>query len=85
MMNIYIGLDIACVATIEQKNKYIVYLYTSEGGICMFQHKAGGFFEFEDKFPVELLERGHDWSDLNDWILSIETEYSKNEKRLVIA
>ncbi|MDM5155040.1 hypothetical protein QUF88_14820 [Bacillus sp. DX1.1] len=51
----------------------------------MFQHKAGGFFEFEDKFPVELLERGHDWSDLNDWILSIETEYSKNEKRLVIA
>jgi len=27
--------------------------------------------DFENLFPLELKERGYDWEDINDWILSI--------------
>ncbi|MDL2419351.1 hypothetical protein AVT_27640 (plasmid) [Bacillus tropicus] len=31
----------------------------------------------------ELKDKGYDWEDLNDWILSIETGYSKYGNKLV--
>ncbi|AMR06165.1 hypothetical protein [Bacillus thuringiensis] len=40
--------------------------------------------DFENIFPLELKERGYDWEDINDWILSIETGYSKHGNKLVI-
>ncbi|MCU4818544.1 hypothetical protein OCF43_22090 [Bacillus cereus] len=40
--------------------------------------------DFENLFPLELKERGYDWEDINDWILSIETGYSKYGNKLVI-
>ncbi|HDR4908724.1 hypothetical protein [Bacillus cereus] len=40
--------------------------------------------DFENLFPLELKERGYDWEDINDWILSIETGYSKHGNKLVI-
>ncbi|HDR4458128.1 MULTISPECIES: hypothetical protein [Bacillus] len=40
--------------------------------------------DFENLFPLELKERGYDWEDVNDWILSIETGYSKHGNKLVI-
>ncbi|QFQ28949.1 MULTISPECIES: hypothetical protein [Bacillus cereus group] len=40
--------------------------------------------DFENLFPLELKERGYDWEDINDWILSIETGYSKQGNKLVI-
>ena len=39
--------------------------------------------DFEDCFPLELKDKGYDWEDLNDWILSIETGYSKYGNKLV--
>ena len=40
--------------------------------------------DFENLFPLELKEKGYDWEDINDWILSIETGYSKHGNKLVI-
>ncbi|MDA2111807.1 hypothetical protein P4388_10830 [Bacillus thuringiensis] len=40
--------------------------------------------DFEKLFPLELKERGYDWEDINEWILSIETGYSKYGNKLVI-
>ncbi|MGN4741363.1 hypothetical protein [Bacillus cereus group sp. MYBK227-1] len=40
--------------------------------------------DFEKLFPLELKERGYDWEDINEWILSIETGYSKHGNKLVI-
>ncbi|WP_242285096.1 hypothetical protein [Bacillus cereus group sp. BfR-BA-01394] len=40
--------------------------------------------DFENLFPLELKERGYDLEDINDWILSIETGYSKHGNKLVI-
>lgn len=40
--------------------------------------------DLENLFPLELKERGYDWEDINDWILSIETGYSKHGNKLVI-
>lgn len=40
--------------------------------------------DFENLFPLELKEKGYDWEDINDWILSIETGYSKYGNKLVI-
>ncbi|ANC11347.1 MULTISPECIES: hypothetical protein [Bacillus cereus group] len=40
--------------------------------------------DFENLLPLELKERGYDWEDINDWILSIETGYSKHGNKLVI-
>ncbi|MBN9901167.1 hypothetical protein [Bacillus thuringiensis] len=40
--------------------------------------------DFENLFLLELKERGYDWEDINDWILSIETGYSKHGNKLVI-
>ncbi|PFZ89271.1 hypothetical protein [Bacillus wiedmannii] len=40
--------------------------------------------DFENLFPLELKERGYDWENINDWILSIETGYSKHGNKLVI-
>jgi hypothetical protein len=39
--------------------------------------------DFENKFPVELKEKGYDWEDVNDWILSIETGFSKHGNKLI--
>ncbi|MDA1909601.1 hypothetical protein PDK24_27930 [Bacillus cereus] len=39
--------------------------------------------DFEDCFPPELKNKGYDWENLNDWILSIETGYSKYGNKLV--
>ncbi|KAA6449297.1 MULTISPECIES: hypothetical protein [Bacillus cereus group] len=40
--------------------------------------------DFENIFPLELKERGYDWEDINDWILSIERGYSKHGNKLII-
>ncbi|OTW84823.1 hypothetical protein H0242_30910 (plasmid) [Bacillus thuringiensis serovar sumiyoshiensis] len=40
--------------------------------------------DFEKLFPLELKESGYDWEDINEWILSIETGYSKYGNKLVI-
>ncbi|WP_406904141.1 hypothetical protein [Bacillus cereus] len=40
--------------------------------------------EREWKLFIELKDKGYDWKDINDWILSIETEYSKHGNKLVI-
>lgn len=39
--------------------------------------------DFENRFPPDLIDKGYDWEDLNDWILSIETGYSKYGNKLV--
>lgn len=39
--------------------------------------------DFENRFPPDLKDKGYDWEDLNDWILSIETGYSKYGNKLV--
>ncbi|HDR3452374.1 TPA: hypothetical protein QCN67_005779, partial [Bacillus thuringiensis] len=39
--------------------------------------------DFENRFPPDLKGKGYDWEDLNDWILSIETGYSKYGNKLV--
>lgn len=39
--------------------------------------------DFEHRFPSDLKGKGYDWADLNDWILSIETGYSKYGNKLV--
>ncbi|QWH64111.1 hypothetical protein EXW39_28945 (plasmid) [Bacillus mycoides] len=39
--------------------------------------------DFENNFPIELKEKGYDWRDINDWILSIETGFSKHGNRLI--
>lgn len=41
--------------------------------------------DFEDKFPIELLDMGYDWSDLHNWILSLETGYSNKGRKLIVA
>ena len=41
--------------------------------------------DFENKFPAELLNLGYDWNDLHDWILSLETGYSKKGRKLIVA
>ncbi|KAB5636575.1 hypothetical protein E8M24_25025 [Bacillus thuringiensis] len=40
---------------------------------------------FESMFPKELLNMGYDWNDLHNWILSLETGYSNNGRKLIIA
>ncbi|PFZ07186.1 hypothetical protein COL60_19405 [Bacillus pseudomycoides] len=40
--------------------------------------------DFENKFPAELLNLGYDWNDLHDWILSLETGYSKKGRKLIV-
>ncbi|PEU15513.1 MULTISPECIES: hypothetical protein [unclassified Bacillus (in: firmicutes)] len=70
----------------EKKNKkvktHIIYRfgYLDKALESMYEMRD----EFEEKFPDELLEKGYDWHDLNDWILSIETGYSKYGKKLVL-
>lgn len=41
--------------------------------------------DFEAKFPKELLNIGYDWNNLHDWILSLETGYSKKGRKLIVA
>ncbi|NRD81065.1 hypothetical protein HPT25_27620 [Bacillus sp. BRMEA1] len=40
--------------------------------------------EYETKFPQQLMDMGYNWNDLHDWILSIETGYSKTGRKLKI-
>ncbi|WP_179885280.1 hypothetical protein [Bacillus cereus] len=40
---------------------------------------------FKSMFPKELLNMGYDWNDLHNWILSLETGYSNNGRKLIIA
>ncbi len=40
--------------------------------------------EREWELFIELKDKGYDWKDINDWILSIETGYSKHGNKLVI-
>ncbi len=40
--------------------------------------------DFENLFSSRIKKRGYDWEDINDWILSIETGYSKHGNKLVI-
>ncbi|MEC3020339.1 hypothetical protein P9Z80_24110 [Bacillus cereus] len=39
---------------------------------------------YEFSFPKELIHKGYGWPDLNDWILSIETGYSKMGRKLSV-
>ncbi|PFN63924.1 hypothetical protein [Bacillus thuringiensis] len=74
------------LAVAEKKNKrvhtHIVY------GFGPLEKALETMYEMRDDFgnffPLELKERGYDWEDINDWILSIETGYSKNGNKLVI-
>ncbi|EOP32812.1 MULTISPECIES: hypothetical protein [Bacillus] len=38
-----------------------------------------------DLFPVLLSELGYSWEDLHEWILTLETGYSKYGRKLCIA
>ncbi|PEK65938.1 hypothetical protein [Bacillus pseudomycoides] len=40
--------------------------------------------DFETKFPKELLNMEYDWNDLHEWILSLETGYSKTGRKLTL-
>ncbi|PHE46926.1 hypothetical protein COF53_14875 [Bacillus pseudomycoides] len=41
--------------------------------------------EYDSLFPNELKQMNYDWHDLNEWILSLETGYSKKGRKLIIA
>jgi hypothetical protein len=41
--------------------------------------------EFEGLFPKKLIDAGYDWHDLQEWVLSLETGYSKSGRKLMIA
>jgi len=74
------------LAVAEKKNKrvltHIVYRFgpLEKALEAMYEMRD----DFENLFPLELKERGYDWEDINDWILSIETGYSKHGNKLVI-
>ncbi|MBE4941326.1 MULTISPECIES: hypothetical protein [Bacillus cereus group] len=74
------------LAVAEKKNKrvhtHIVYGFgpLEKALETMYEMRD----DFENFFPLELKERGYDWEDINDWILSIETGYSKHGNKLVI-
>ncbi|TKI45566.1 hypothetical protein [Bacillus mycoides] len=40
---------------------------------------------FEEMFPEELIELGYYYDDLDEWILTLETGYSKRGRKLLIA
>ncbi|WP_000084557.1 hypothetical protein, partial [Bacillus thuringiensis] len=73
------------LAVAEKKNKrvhtHIVYGFgpLEKALETMYEMRD----DFENLFPLELKERGYDWEDINDWILSIETGYSKHGNKLV--
>ncbi|PFV91616.1 hypothetical protein COL21_21605 [Bacillus thuringiensis] len=70
----------------EKKNKkvhtHMVYRFGPLEKALETMYEMRG--DFEKLFPLELKERGYDWEDINDWILSIETGYSKHGNKLVI-
>ncbi|EMK2598697.1 hypothetical protein M3644_28500 [Bacillus cereus] len=70
----------------EKKNKkvhtHMVYRFGPLEKALETMYEMRG--DFENLFPLELIERGYDWEDINDWILSIETGYSKHGNKLVI-
>ncbi|MEK4599498.1 hypothetical protein IAI44_22805 [Bacillus cereus] len=70
----------------EKKNKkvhtHMVYRFGPLEKALETMYEMRG--DFEKLFPLELKERGYDWEDINDWILSIETGYSKYGNKLVI-
>ena len=70
----------------EKKNKkvhtHMVYRFGSLEKALETMYEMRG--DFENLFPLELKERGYDSEDINDWILSIETGYSKQGNKLVI-
>ncbi|PDZ37296.1 hypothetical protein CN520_00035 [Bacillus cereus] len=70
----------------EKKNKkvhtHMVYRFGPLEKALETMYEMRG--DFENHFPLELKERGYDWEDINDWILSIETGYSKHGNKLVI-
>lgn len=73
------------LAVAEKKNKrvktHIVYRF---GPLeAALETIYGMRDDFEKCFPPELKDKGYDWEDLNDWILSIETGYSKYGNKLV--
>lgn len=73
------------LAVEEKKNKrvktHIVYRF---GPLeTALETMYGMRDDFENCFPPELKDKGYDWEDLNDWILSIETGYSKYGNKLV--
>ncbi|EOO24971.1 hypothetical protein IIU_06544 [Bacillus cereus VD133] len=73
------------LAVAEKKNKrvktHIIYRF----GLLetALETMYGMRDDFENCFPPELKDKGYDWEDLNDWILSIETGYSKYGNKLV--
>ena len=73
------------LAVAEKKNKrvktHIVYRF---GPLeTALETMYGMRDDFENCFPPELKDKGYDLEDLNDWILSIETGYSKYGNKLV--
>ncbi len=70
----------------EKKNKkvhtHMVYRFGPLEKALETMYEMRG--DFEKLFPLELKERGYDWEDINDWILSIEIGYSKHGNKLVI-
>jgi hypothetical protein len=73
------------LAVAEKKNKrvktHIVYRF---GPLeTALETMYGMRDDFENCFPPEEKDKGYDWEDLNDWILSIETGYSKYGNKLV--
>ncbi|QKH04973.1 hypothetical protein FOC93_01925 (plasmid) [Bacillus cereus] len=74
------------LAVAEKKNKkvhtHIVYGFGPLEKALETMYEMRG--DFEKLFPLELKERGYDWEDINEWILSIETGYSKHGNKLVI-
>ncbi|KXY45501.1 hypothetical protein NST86_29235 [Bacillus sp. FSL L8-0199] len=70
----------------EKKNKkvhtHMVYRFGLLEKALETMYEMRG--DFENLFPLELNERGYDWEDINDWILSIKTGYSKHGNKLVI-
>ncbi|HHP1111542.1 TPA: hypothetical protein ACR31Q_005219 [Bacillus thuringiensis] len=73
------------LAVAEKKNKrvktHIVYRFDPLE--TALETMYGMRDDFENCFPPELKDKGYDWEDLNDWILSIETGYSKYGNKLV--
>ena len=72
------------LAVAEKKNKRVKHiLYMDSITRKALETMYGMRDDFEDCFPLELKDKGYDWEDLNDWILSIETGYSKYGNKLV--
>ncbi|MFJ8219806.1 hypothetical protein [Bacillus cereus] len=73
------------LAVAEKKNKrvktHIVYRF---GPLeTALETMYGMRDDFENCFPPELKDKEYDWEYLNNWILSIETGYSKYGNKLV--